>query len=99
MLVAVLATFGVMSKNNEVTAFKACGVSLFRLAMPVLMVSVLLSGGLFAFDFYYVAGANRKQDALRNEIKGRTRRKPTCGRTGSGSWAEFARASSITVLR
>jgi lipopolysaccharide export LptBFGC system permease protein LptF len=44
---------------------------LFRLAAPVLLGSTLLSGGLFAFDFYYVAGANRKQDALRDEIKGR----------------------------
>ena len=71
VLVAVLVTFGVMSKQNEVTAFKACGVSLFRLAAPVLLVSTLFSGGLFAFDFYYVPGANRKQDALRDEIKGR----------------------------
>ena len=71
VLVAVLAAFGVMSKQNEITAFKACGVSLFRLAAPVLLGSTLLSGGLFAFDFYYVAGANRKQDALRDEIKGR----------------------------
>ena len=37
MLVAVLVTFGVMTKHNEVTAFKACGVSLYRLAMPILM--------------------------------------------------------------
>ena len=71
VLVAVLAAFGVMSKQNEITAFKACGVSLFRLAAPILVGSTLLSGGLFAFDFYYVAGANRKQDALRDEIKGR----------------------------
>ena len=71
VLVAVLATFGVMSKNNEITAFRACGVSLYRLAVPVLVLSTLLSGGLFAFDFYYVAGANRKQDALRDQIKGR----------------------------
>ena len=71
ILVAVLAAFGVMSKQNEITAFKACGVSLFRLAAPVLVGSVLLSGGLFAFDFYYVANANRIQDALRDEIKGR----------------------------
>jgi LPS export ABC transporter permease LptF len=28
VLVAVLANFGVLSKNNEITAFKACGVSL-----------------------------------------------------------------------
>jgi LPS export ABC transporter permease LptG/LPS export ABC transporter permease LptF len=71
VLVAVLAAFGVMSKQNEIIAFKACGVSLFRLAAPILIGSTLLSGGLFAFDFYYVAGANRKQDALRDEIKGR----------------------------
>ncbi len=71
VLVAVLAAFGVMSKQNEITAFKACGVSLFRLAAPILLGSMLLSGGLFAFDFYYVAGANRRQEALRDEIKGR----------------------------
>ncbi len=71
VLLAVLGAFGVMSKQNEVTAFKACGVSLFRLALPVFVASVLFTGGLFAFDFYYVPGANRKQDALRDEIKGR----------------------------
>jgi len=71
VLVAVLINFGVLSKQNEVTAFKACGVSLFRLAMPILIVSTLLAGGLFAFDVYYVPGANRIQDALRDEIKNR----------------------------
>ncbi len=71
ILVAVLAAFGVMSKQNEITAFKACGVSLFRLSAPILVGSLLLSGGLFAFDFYYVASANRIQDALRDQIKGR----------------------------
>ena len=71
MLVAVLVTFGVLTKHNEVTAFKACGVSLRRLAAPVLAMSVLLSAGLFAFDHYYVPEANRRQDAIRAEIKGR----------------------------
>jgi LPS export ABC transporter permease LptG/LPS export ABC transporter permease LptF len=71
ILVATLVLFGLMSKQNEVTAFKACGVSLFRLVMPVLVGSTLFSGGLLAFDYYYVPGANRKQDALRDEIKGR----------------------------
>jgi lipopolysaccharide export LptBFGC system permease protein LptF len=60
-----------MSKQNEVTAFKACGVSLYRLAIPILIVTMVLSGGLFAFDYYYVARANRRQEALRDEIKGR----------------------------
>jgi lipopolysaccharide export LptBFGC system permease protein LptF len=30
-----------------------------------------MSGGLFAFDYYYVARSNRRQEALRDEIKGR----------------------------
>lgn len=71
VLVSVLVTFGILTKNNEVTAFKACGVSLLRLGTPVLLASTVLSAGLFAFDYYWVPGANLKQDALRNEIKGR----------------------------
>jgi LPS export ABC transporter permease LptG/LPS export ABC transporter permease LptF len=71
VLVAVLVTFGVLTKHNEVTAFKACGISLHRLAIPVMALSLLLSVGLFAFDHFYLPDANRKQDALRNEIKGK----------------------------
>jgi len=69
VLVAVLANLGVLSKQNEVTAFRACGVSLFRLAMPILVASCIFSGALFAFDFYYLPAANRQQDKLRDQIK------------------------------
>ncbi len=71
VLLGVLVTFGVMTKNNELTAFKAGGVSVRRLGLPVLVVSAVLSGLLFLFDFYYIPQANLKQDALRNYIKGR----------------------------
>jgi LPS export ABC transporter permease LptG len=71
ILVAVLVHLGVLSKQNEITAFRACGVSLFRLAMPLLLAGALFAGGLFLFDYYYVPGANLKQDAMRDEIKGR----------------------------
>ena len=70
-MVAVLITFAVLAKQNEVTAFKACGVSLYRLALPVLLASLALSGALFAFDYYVVPDANLIQDGIRNEIKGR----------------------------
>ena len=73
VLVSVLVVLGVLSKDNEVTAFKACGVSVYRLAAPLLLVSLLLSGGLFAFNHYVVPGADRRQDALRAEIKRRLR--------------------------
>lgn len=71
VLVAVLITFGILAKHNEITAMKASGISLYRLAVPVLTAALLMSGGLFAFAHYYVPGANRKQDAIRKEIKGK----------------------------
>jgi LPS export ABC transporter permease LptG/LPS export ABC transporter permease LptF len=71
VLVAVLITFGILTKHNEITAMKASGVSLYRLAMPVLAAALLMSGSLFAFAHYYVPDANRKQDAIRKEIKGK----------------------------
>ena len=70
-MVGVLVTFGIMTKHNEVIAFKSCGVSMHRLAVPVLLTSLSVSALLFAFDYYYVPEANRRQDAIRAEIKGR----------------------------
>jgi LPS export ABC transporter permease LptG/LPS export ABC transporter permease LptF len=71
VLAAVLVAFGVLSKHNEITAFKACGISVYRLTVPVLAAGLVLSAGLFAFDHYWVPDADRRQDALRNEIKGK----------------------------
>jgi LPS export ABC transporter permease LptG/LPS export ABC transporter permease LptF len=71
VLVSILATFGVMSKNNEVTAFKACGISVRRLGVPVLLMSAAVSVLLFICDYSYIPRANQIQDALLNEIKGR----------------------------
>ena len=71
VLAAVLVCFGVLTKHNEITAFKACGISVYRLTVPVLVAGLLLSGGLFAFDHYWVPDADRRQDALRNQIKGK----------------------------
>ncbi len=68
-LVASLICFGILTKYNEVTAFKAGGVSVHRLAAPVLVASLFLSAALFAFDHYYIPEANRRQEMLRAEIK------------------------------
>jgi len=71
VLVAVLITFGVLTKHNEITAFKACGISMYRLAVPVMFVAALFSVGLFAFDHKILPESNRIQDGLRAVIKGR----------------------------
>jgi LPS export ABC transporter permease LptF/LPS export ABC transporter permease LptG len=70
-LVGVLVTLGLLAKNNEIVAFKAAGVSLYRLAMPLFALGLALAGGLLLMDETYLPYANQRQDALRNQIKGR----------------------------
>jgi lipopolysaccharide export system permease protein len=70
-LVAVLITLGVMTKNNELVAFKAGGISLYRISLPLLLAGMMLAGGLVVLDDTYLPYANQRQDALRNQIKGR----------------------------
>jgi LPS export ABC transporter permease LptG/LPS export ABC transporter permease LptF len=70
-LVATLVSLAILAKNNEVIALKASGVSLYRLVLPLLLAGLLVSGGLFLLDNTFLPYANQRQDALRNEIKGR----------------------------
>ncbi len=70
-LVATLVTLAVLAKNNEVIAFKASGISLYRLVLPLTLAGCLLAGGMFLIDDTFLPYANQRQDALRNQIKGR----------------------------
>lgn len=71
ILLAVLVTFGLMERSNEITAIKATGISIYRIVVPVLIMCTVLAGGLFFFDQFYLPHANKRQDALRNQIKGK----------------------------
>ncbi len=71
MLLAVLVTFGLMQRSNEITAIKATGISLYRIIVPVLIASTLVAGVLFLSDQLYLPYTNKRQDALRNRIKGK----------------------------
>jgi LPS export ABC transporter permease LptG len=71
VLVAVLVTFGLMQKSNELTAMKATGISIYRAVIPVIAIAAVVSVALFLFDQFYLPYANKRQDALRNTIKGK----------------------------
>jgi LPS export ABC transporter permease LptG len=71
VLVAVLVTFGVLNRNSEIIAMKATGISLYRLVVPVVSIAAILAVSLFLFDEFYLPQANKRQDALRNVIKGK----------------------------
>ena len=65
VLLGVLMGFGRMSSDQEMTAARACGISLYRLAIPVLMVAlgVYAVSSWFAFSLRPWANSN-----LRNKL-------------------------------
>jgi LPS export ABC transporter permease LptG/LPS export ABC transporter permease LptF len=68
-LLAVLFTFGALSRTSELTAMKSTGVSLYRVVAPIFVLAALLAVALFAFNESYLPQANRRQEQLRDEIK------------------------------
>jgi LPS export ABC transporter permease LptF/LPS export ABC transporter permease LptG len=71
ILLAVLVTLGLMQRSNEITAIKATGISIYRIVTPLLVGCAVLATGLFFSDQLYLPYANKRQDALRNMIKGK----------------------------
>ena len=71
VLVATLVTFGILSKNNEVTAIKSNGVSLYRIAVPILSVAAVISLlSYFILDFV-LPYSNQRVTELRRVIEGK----------------------------
>jgi LPS export ABC transporter permease LptG/LPS export ABC transporter permease LptF len=73
-LVATLVTVGLLTKSSELIVMRACGISLYRAAVPLLVFGALWSGGLFLLEETVLAAANQRARALDNAIRGRTPR-------------------------
>jgi LPS export ABC transporter permease LptG/LPS export ABC transporter permease LptF len=70
-LLSVLVTYGLLSRTSELTVMKACGVSLYRSALSVVVLSLGLSAVLFTLEQRVMASANRRAEELDAKIKGR----------------------------
>jgi LPS export ABC transporter permease LptG len=70
ILIATLVTFGLLEKTNQIVAMKACGISVYRLAIPVFVLTVAISGFVFLMQEHVLPFANQRQDNLRKIIKG-----------------------------
>ncbi|HMA18508.1 MAG TPA: LptF/LptG family permease, partial [Thermoanaerobaculia bacterium] len=70
ILIATLVCLGILSKNNEDTAFKASGVSVRRLGVPIVVAAVLGAVLAFAFGEYVLPLAKQKEIRYRNVIHG-----------------------------
>ena len=68
-LIATLVTIGLLTRTSELTVMKACGISLYRAAFPILCFGLVWSGVLFALGETVLARANRTAETLNREIR------------------------------
>ena len=73
-LLSVLVTFGALSRTSELTVMKACGISLYRAAVPVIAWSLVFSALIFSLEQRLLARANRRAEVLDAQIRGRAPR-------------------------
>jgi LPS export ABC transporter permease LptG/LPS export ABC transporter permease LptF len=73
-LLSVLVTFGLLSRNSELTVMKACGISLYRASLSVIVLSLVFSVMIFQLEQRLLASSNRKAEVIDAKIRGRTPR-------------------------
>ena len=61
ILIATLFSVSILARHKEVLAMKASGLSLYRMALPYLVVTLLLAAGHFYYNEYIYPPANKRR--------------------------------------
>ena len=71
VLVAALGTIGALTRTGELVVMRACGVSLYRAAVPLLVFAAMGSVLLFMLEDRVLGAANRQAVVLHDRLRGR----------------------------
>ena len=69
-LISTLVVFGLLTKNSELIVMRACGVSLYRSAIPVVLLAVALSAAMYELQEQLVPDSHRQAEQLRHVMRG-----------------------------
>ena len=71
LMISVLILLTLLERKQELTAFKAGGISLYRVVVPILLIASLAAGAMWVLSESVVPNSNRKAKKLLDRIKGR----------------------------
>jgi len=69
ILLSSIMTFGNLAENNELTALKSSGLSLFQIIKPLFFVIIFIATATFYFSNYIIPISNLKMRALIYDIQ------------------------------
>jgi LPS export ABC transporter permease LptG/LPS export ABC transporter permease LptF len=70
ILLGTLVTIAVLTKNSELIVMKACGISLYRLALPIFAMGLLTGAGLVVLQETTLGPSTRRAEELKEVIRG-----------------------------
>ena len=70
VLIGGLVTVGLLTRSSELVVMRACGISLYRTALPLVLFAIAASAVLFLFEENVLAYSNRRAEAIRHVIRG-----------------------------
>jgi lipopolysaccharide export system permease protein len=65
VLLATLVTVALLTKNSELIVMKACGISLYRVALPMVGAALVAGATIFILEQTVLGPANRKAEAIK----------------------------------
>ena len=69
VLLSALVTVGLLTKNSELIVMRACGISIYRTALPMVAFALGASAFLFGMEERVMATANQRADRLKHVIR------------------------------
>ena len=76
VLISVIIMFSLMKKHNEITALKACGISITKISLPVILASTGLAVSVFLLSELVVPYCSSKSISIWNkDIKKRDQKR------------------------
>ncbi len=70
VLLATLVTIGLLTRNSELVVMKACGISLYRVSLPLFLAAGLVAGAEGWMQETLLGPANYRAEAIRHVIRG-----------------------------
>jgi len=68
-LIGVLMAIGHLAGDQEITALKACGTSLYRISLPLVLTGVVLSASMVAYNHWVLPDGNHRLKRMLFQIQ------------------------------
>ena len=69
VLLSTLLSIGIMSKNNEITAMKSGGISIYRISVPLIVIALFITLFSFVTSEYITPYTNMQVIRIKNRAK------------------------------